>query len=39
MDEIIAQIRVEPDLVANAESALKAVKERLPNLVPGADAP
>jgi DNA-binding MarR family transcriptional regulator len=35
MDEIIEQIRVEPELVANAESALKAVRSRFPKLVPG----
>ena len=33
MDEIINQIQVEPGLVENAESALKAVRSRFPKLV------
>lgn len=33
MDSIIEQIRIEPELLANAESALKAVRSRFPKLV------
>src|SRR5271165_1034824 len=32
MDEVIEQIRIEPDLIAKAERALKAVRERLPDI-------
>jgi DNA-binding MarR family transcriptional regulator len=39
MDEIIAQIRIEPDLVANAESAVKAVRERFPKLIQEKETP
>jgi DNA-binding MarR family transcriptional regulator len=35
MDKIIEQVRIEPDLVAIAESALKAVRNRFPKLVKG----
>ncbi len=33
MDEVIGQIRIEPGLVANAESALREVRRHLPVLV------
>jgi DNA-binding MarR family transcriptional regulator len=39
MDRIIAQIRMEPGLVASAESALKEVQRLLPGLSLGAPAP
>jgi hypothetical protein len=32
MDDVIGRIQIEPDLVASAESALKAVREHLPTL-------
>jgi DNA-binding MarR family transcriptional regulator len=35
MDQIIDQIRIEPGLIANAESALKAVRRHLPELSKG----
>jgi DNA-binding MarR family transcriptional regulator len=39
MDGIIAQIRVEPGVVADAESALKAIRDRLPVLTNGKSPP
>jgi DNA-binding MarR family transcriptional regulator len=35
MDQVIDQIQIEPGLIANAESALKAVRRHLPNLSQG----
>ena len=35
MDHIISQIKIEPGLIANAESALKAVRKHLPDLSKG----
>ncbi len=32
MDDVIGRIQIEPDLVASAESALKAVRDHLPTL-------
>lgn len=39
MDSIIEQIRIEPELLANAESALKAVRSRFPKLVEAKKTP
>jgi DNA-binding MarR family transcriptional regulator len=39
MDQIIDQIRIEPDLVSIAETALKAVRSRFPKLVQGKEIP
>ena len=35
MDEVIAQIQIAPDVIANAGSALKAVRNHLPKLSQG----
>jgi hypothetical protein len=32
MDQVIGQIRIDPGLIADAESALKAVRNHLPDL-------
>jgi DNA-binding MarR family transcriptional regulator len=39
MDEVIGQIQIDPGLIANAESALKAVRKHLPNLSKGPSVP
>ena len=35
MDRIIDEIRIEPDLIANAESALKAIRDQFSKLIDG----
>jgi DNA-binding MarR family transcriptional regulator len=39
MDQIIEQIPIEPGLIANAESVLKIIQTRLPQLIEGKNKP